>query len=193
MKKLILPSLILFSLFACKKEEKITPKSTSATASIVKVSNDTIPNNSAFKIQLVKDSINTDETMLLFSPSAGLSYSSSYDAPYFQGFGQVSLASISSDGIDLAIHKLPYKTGMSIGLDVRMKTSGAYSLQLSYLAKMPADVQIWVKDNYLKDSVNVRTKGYSFNVSKADTNSFGKQRFKLVLTHYAQPQTATSH
>jgi hypothetical protein len=97
------------------------------------------------------------------------------------GFGDLSLASMSNDGKKLSINGLPYTQGMSIGLDVEAKDDGAYSLQVSYENKMPANIQIWVKDTYLKDSVNVCKANYNFTVSKADTNSFGSKRFKLII------------
>jgi len=188
MKKLLLLSLISLSLAACQKEAIVLSKKPSAPASaapgpaiVAKVNTDTIPDKSAFKIKLVKDSTNSDETLLTFNHLATCKYSSSNDAPYFAGFGQVSLASVSSDGIDLAINQMPYTPGMSIGLDVHAKTDGAYQLQISYVHNMPANIQIWLKDNYLKDSLNVCLKKYDFKVSTADTSSFGQKRFRLIL------------
>jgi hypothetical protein len=180
MKTLLLLSLILFFFAACRPEESILPKA-AAPATIAKASFDTIPDRAAFKIKLLKDSSTADETMLYFSHLAQRKYSSAVDAPYFQGFGQVSLASVSSDGVDLAINQLPYTSGMSIGLDVNAKTDGIYSLKISYNHNVPPTIQIWLKDTYRKDSINVCSGNYSFNVTKADTNSFGRKRFSLVL------------
>ncbi|MFI5161752.1 MAG: hypothetical protein ACHQHN_10775 [Sphingobacteriales bacterium] len=178
MKTLLLLSLILFSLAACRPEESISPKA--AILSKTKAKLDTIPDKAAFKIKLLKDSSIADETMVYFNHLATCKYSSGGDAPYFLGFGQVSLASVSSDGVDLAINQVPYTPGMSIGLDVRTKTDGIYLLKISY-NKMPANIQIWIKDTYKKDSVNVCSGNYSFSAAKADTNSFGKKRFRLIL------------
>ncbi len=125
--------------------------------------------------------------MLTFNHLATYKYSSSNDAPYFTGFGQVSLASVSSDGIDLSINQVPYMPGMSIALDVRAKIDGDYQLGISYEHTMPANIQVWLKDNYLKDSVNVCLKKYNFKVITSDTSSFGKKRFRLVLKD-ATPQ-----
>jgi hypothetical protein len=109
------------------------------------------------------------------------------DAVYFAGNGQVSLASVSKDGEDLSINGLPYTPCMSIGLDIHAKTSGSYLLKISYEKEIPADIEIWIKDTYLRDSVNVRTGNYSFNIDKADTNSFGGERFRLILKNADQP------
>src|SRR5437588_290587 len=139
MKKLSWPSLILFSLAACQKEDKVLPRAHTNTGSaapgpaiVAKINTDTIPDKSAFKMKLTKDSISSDETMLTFNHLATAEYSSNNDAPYLAGFGQVSLASVSSDGIDMAINQIPYTPGMSVRLDVRVKTDGVYQLAMSY-------------------------------------------------------------
>jgi hypothetical protein len=73
-----------------------------------------------------------------------------------------------------------------------VKTSGTYLLKISYERSIPADVEIWIKDTYLRDSVDVRTGNYNFNIDKADTNSFGGKRFRLVLKN-ADQQTTAGH
>ncbi len=182
MKKLVLLSSILFSLAACQKEEAIAPKAKPASSTAAATTkNDSIPDNAALKVKLIKDSTNYDETALVFDHLSGMNYSDNNDAPYFTGFGQVSLASISPDGRDMAVYRLPYSLGMSIGLNVNTKADGAYQLSISYEKNIPANIQLWVKDTYLKDSLNVCAKNYHFNVTKADTNSFGSKRFKLIL------------
>jgi len=194
MRVFVLISMVVFSLTSCKKDAEIAPK-TEATASApstsktsisvapLKTTKDTIPDNAFFKIQLGKDSINTDETLIEFNHRSGVNLSMSYDAPYFSGFGQVSLASVSGNGVDLAIYSLPYTSGMSIGLDAHAKTDGAYFLRMSYEKNIPSDVHIFLKDTYLKDSVDVRNINYNFNITKADTNSFGRNRFKIIVKH----------
>jgi len=183
MKTSITLLLALFFLASCKKEENLLLKLMPAKPTAIAAKPDTIPDSAELKIRLVKDSINTDETMFVFDHKSSLKYVFDQDSPYFQGFGQISLASISSDGRDLVMNGLPYTPGMSISLDVNVKTDGSYFLGISYEKKIPADLQIWVKDAYLKDSVDVRLRNYSFSVSKADTNSYGNKRFKIVLSN----------
>ncbi|MGZ3999359.1 MAG: hypothetical protein ACXVIY_01965, partial [Mucilaginibacter sp.] len=142
---------------------------------------DTIPDMAAFKLKLVKDQVNNDETMFLFSKTSSLNYDPNEDARYFAGNGDEHLSSISADGWELVINTLPYKPGMSVGLDVQAKTDGKYSLSISYQKAIPQQVHIWLKDMYLKDSVDVRTTSYNFDVAKSDTNSFGSNRFKLII------------
>ncbi len=142
---------------------------------------------------LVKDNANYDETMVVFNKTAKAAYDVMEDAPYFAGMGAESLSSISGDGHDLAINHLPFTPGMTIGVDMDVKSDGPYSLKLSFQKNIPANIQVWVRDTYLKDSVNVSTTNYNFSVAKADANSFGNKRFKLVIKDVTQLQTAVQH
>lgn len=182
MKKIIAILLVLFSLASCRKERVIPVKVTPGiSTSIAAAKPDTIPDNAVLGIRLFRDSVNNDEILVNFNHTASPNYILDEDAPYFMGYGQVSLASISADGRDLAINKLPYKPGMEIGLDVHAKTTGIYFLDINYEKKIPSDIQVWVKDNYMKDSCNISIQKYSINIIKADTNSFGSKRFKLMF------------
>jgi hypothetical protein len=189
MKASILLLLTLFFLASCQKETKIVPQVTKVTSVATTVNQtttssvkpDTIPDMAAIKIKLVKDSDNSDETMFLFNHTASLNYDANVDAAYFPGYGAESLASISKDGTDIMSYSLPYTSGMTVGLDVNAKADGALSLQLSYQRSIPANIKIWIKDTYLKDSVNVLTANYNFKVTMADANSFGKKRFQLII------------
>ena len=185
MKSSILLLLSLFALAACKKEAVVTPSPAPLKyANVANIQKDTLPDMAALKVKMVmvNDTTNYDETMFLFQKSASLAYDPDADAQYFAGFGQESLASISSDGIYLAINRLPYTRGMVIGLVANATSDNAFYLQVSYKNKIPANFQVWVKDAYTNDSTNVCTAGkYNFKVLKTDTNSFGSKRFKLVL------------
>lgn len=179
---LSLLSLSLFFLAACEKTEKILPDNIPISAvSIVAASQDTIPDKACFKIKLIKDSMNYDETAIVFDHTASRVYNSSWDAIYFTGFGNESLSSLSSDGRALAINRLPYSPAMSIDLDMHAKENGDFFLETSYENNVPANIHIWLTDTFLKDSVDIGAANYNFSVSKADTNSMGSKRFKLTL------------
>ena len=185
--KVLLSLVVLLSFVACQKAAQIIPNINPGTPTkptppvVVTVKPDTIPDKASFKLQLSKDNINTDEIVFVFKTEAKTAYDSGEDALHFMGNGQVNLASISSDGRDLAINDLPYTPGMSIGLDFSTKTDGTYSLAVSSESNIPASIHVWLKDTYLKDSLEVRTRSYSFNVTKSDANSFGNNRFQLIL------------
>jgi trimeric autotransporter adhesin len=192
-KSILLISTILF-LAACKKETTVAPvkqtvpvSTTGQTPVTTKgqvtatTAPDTIPDNAALKIKLVKDSINYDETMFFFNHAAKLAYDPNNDSPYFAGFGQESLSSISSDGRDLVINTIPYSSGIAVSLVVGAKADGAFSLQVSYANNIPANIQILIQDNYTKATVDITSAPYKFNVVKADTTTYGSNRFKVIF------------
>ncbi|HVS92191.1 MAG TPA: hypothetical protein VHE59_09180 [Mucilaginibacter sp.] len=196
MKTSVVLLIALLSLSSCIKELNGLPEPLKAKATNISFApkGDTIPDKAAFRLRLLKDSINFDETMFLFCSTSKLCYDPDADGPYMQGFGQVNLASISSDGRDLAIYYLPYKSGMKVGVDINAKADGPYMIDIDYQRQIPSNVQIWLKDAYLKDSVNLSNNRYNFSVVKADTNTFGKARFSLVIREgSAQHQNVTPH
>lgn len=173
----------------CQKENvapdstptKANPKSSPST----NLNQDTISNDTTrgyLRLQLAKDAVNADNILLEFSPAAKCSYSGSEDARTFQGMGQVSLSSLSSDNVALAINSLPLSTkGTVVGLVVNAKSTGAYKLNLSAIHTIPASIDIWLKDKYKKDSLDFRQyPSYAFNIT-ADTNTFGSHRFSVVM------------
>jgi len=148
---------------------------------VTAVHHDTIPDGGSLKVKIQMDSLSTDETMLIFSHIASNMYINTQDAAYFPGSGAVSLSSLTSDGMPCAIQKLPYNPQYPIGLSVNVKNNGIYSLKISYLDKVPQTMSVWLKDKYMKDSLDLRVGNYAFQVVKSDTNTFGRERFKIVL------------
>jgi len=158
----------------------VTPKKPVPTPPVV-VQRDTVPDGGAFKVMIQKDSAQVDETMLIYDHTVGTRYLNTQDAVYFPGFGAANLCSLTSDNVTCAIQKLPYLNEYPIGLKVDAKTDGMYILRLSYTSKVPTSIKFWLKDKYLKDSVNIRTGNYAFQVVKADTNTYLSKRFTVVL------------
>jgi hypothetical protein len=206
MKTIFLPLILICTLCACQKETvtpasapdktKVTSTSSSTTTStttsvptqnisksgtLITAANDTIPEMAGFKLKLVKDNTNYDEVLFMFKKESSANYDAMEDGKYLAGNGQVSLASISGDGTDLATNSLPYSPGMHVDLDANAKSDGAYKFDLSFQIKIPSDVHIWLKDNLLKDSVDMRISDYSFNISRADATTFGSKRFELII------------
>ncbi|MGZ3823213.1 MAG: hypothetical protein ACXVB6_21645 [Mucilaginibacter sp.] len=191
---IFLAAIFLFA--ACKKETVVTPKTPPATQS-PSTSNhstgtiqgqgstttavDTLPDRAMMKIKLVKDSVNYDETMFIFSHTASAGFDPNEDSPYFEGYGQESLASISADGRDLVINTLPYSPGSPIRLAISSSVNATFSLQVSFENKIPANIDVKIKDNYLKNTVNISNAPYQFNVVKSDTSTYGANRFELIL------------
>jgi hypothetical protein len=107
---------------------------------------------------------------------ANTAYIKGEDAPYIAGFGQVSLSSSSSDNLPLTINVVPLTPkGITIGLNLYAQTDGTYYLKMDSINSVPKSYQVWLKDNYKKDSLDMRLhSSYAFDLYNADTASFGK-------------------
>ena len=196
--KKIVGILVLISVIsvACKKSS-VKPENTTVNTSAGNTTGQSTSNSTtvvdsannvkgSVSLQLAKDSINSDNISINFDPNSQAAYTPGMDAPTFQGFGQVSLSSISSNNIPLSIYTLPLSPkGLKISLSVSAQSDGIYSLNLKGLRSVPRVYDLWLMDCYKKDSVELRyNHNYAFNIYKADTSSFGKNRFKLVIrTH----------
>ncbi len=139
-------------------------------------------------IRLTRDSvtstINTDGIFIIFNGSASTKYVPIEDAPYKAGNGTVSLSSMSSDNMSLGVNRMPFPTlqTQKIPLVVKATTTGLYQLNTTATKNIPALFTMWLKDAYKQDSLDVRANPiYSFNVDLSDPNSFGANRFSLVI------------
>jgi hypothetical protein len=149
---------------------------------------DTLSDSALFKIQLVnvQDSLPVtsfaarNETLIIFNHAYHLSYNNSEDSspPGYSPY--LTVMAITSDGIPVLADGIPYKAGVSVPLLVAV-ASGQYVLRAYYLRWFPQDIHIWCKDNYLKDSVDLRKGNCSFTVNKADTNQWGTKRFVISV------------
>jgi len=183
---LLLVTAIGFS--ACQKEndkQVIAPNQVSQkpATSTTGLNQDTLSVNGYMRVQLAMDSVNTDNILINFNPTAQTTFNLIEDAPTLQGLGLVSLSSLSSDGRALSIYTLPLTSkGDNIAIRVSAKTSGNYKLNLGAVSNVPTTFKIWLKDNYKKDSVNFASNpSYTFALNTADTSTYGNHRFSLVL------------
>ena len=143
-----------------------------------------ITNLQYLKLRLAKDSISTDETMIKFNSQASLNYNVNTDAVYKAGYGAVSMSNISADNMNLAIHSvpLPKLQAQNMGLSVSANATGIYSISLKDIVSVPRIFDVWLMDNYKKDSLDMRQNGtYQFYLNRTDTSSFGSKRFTLVI------------
>ena len=139
-----------------------------------------------FNLRIVKDSLQYYEILVRFNHTYSLNYEDinnaniSEDATVISLPAKLNLSAITSDGVLVNFDGLPYTKGMAIPLDVNAYT-GAYFLKAVRLTNIPSYSHIWVKDSLLKDSLDLRTGNYHFNIDQADANSFGKKRFQVVV------------
>ncbi|HWZ03225.1 MAG TPA: T9SS type A sorting domain-containing protein, partial [Mucilaginibacter sp.] len=135
------------------------------------------------RLQMVKDTINTDDIYIGFNSSASSKFVGDEDAPYRPGNGQVSISSFSSDSIQLAINKMPLPKLQQqiIPLFVTAKAYGTYGLNMTEIAAVPQLYDVWLMDKFNKDSLDMRhNPSYTFDIT-TDTNSYGSKRFQLVI------------
>ena len=135
------------------------------------------------RLQMAKDSINSDDIYIGFNSGASAQFTADYDAPYRQGNGQVSLGSYSADSVMLAINKMPLPKLQQtiIPLFVTAKAYGTYNLNLTEIAAVPQLFDIWLMDKFNSDSLDIRhNPTYVFDIT-TDTNSYGGKRLQLVI------------
>jgi len=139
----------------------------------------------SLSLKLSVDSLNYDDIVIGFSSTASANYNPAEDGGYIPGDGAAEgLSSLSADSVPLAINYLPLpkQTPQVIKLNVQGKLSGLYTLQRTALDAIPQIYDIWLMDDYKKDSLDIRNNTtYAFNIDLTDTNSYGKNRFRLVI------------
>jgi len=140
--------------------------------------------NQYLRLQLAKDSVNTDDIIVRFKDNAVTTYDPNVEGQYKAGYGMVNLYSMSTDGVPLAISVLPLpKTRENISLTAQAAASGTYQFRLKNIVAIPPIYRILLTDAYTKDSVDMRENlVYSFSIDKTDSNSYGANRFKLVIS-----------
>ncbi|MCO5950926.1 LamG-like jellyroll fold domain-containing protein [Mucilaginibacter flavidus] len=161
---------------------------TAATGSTLLLSTHPVGNSKPdlryMRLELFKDSDNVEETLVRFDNSAKNEFVDNEDSEHMAGSGGVSFSSNSSDNVKLAINHVPFpKTaGTVIKLNVSATTDGQYAINRTELKDIPDIYEIWLKDAYKKDSLDIKhNSSYVFNILKSDTNSFGANRFTLVV------------
>ncbi|MDB5002218.1 MAG: hypothetical protein JWQ34_443, partial [Mucilaginibacter sp.] len=134
------------------------------------------------RLQLAKDSVHKEDIYLGFAANASTKYVIDEDAPYRLGNGTVSLSSFSSDNKAMAINFLPLPKGVqTIPLNVLTAAFGTYKLNLTEISTAFNIYDVWLKDNYTKDSLDIKhNPTYTFNI-KTDTATYGANRFKVVI------------
>ncbi|HVW94580.1 MAG TPA: DUF2341 domain-containing protein [Mucilaginibacter sp.] len=135
------------------------------------------------RLQMAKDSVNTDDVYIGLNGSAKRGYVSDEDAPYRVGSGLVNLASFSADNVPLAINRLSYpKQADTIRLRVGASSGGLYQLTMTEFEGLPDLYEVWLMDAYTKDSLDIRhNPDYAFNLYANDTASYGSSRFSLII------------
>ncbi len=143
------------------------------------------PEEPLIRLQMLADSINTDEIVVRLNDGASTAYSDKEDAADMGGIApEVSLSALSSDSVKLCISRLPFprKTAQIVPLFVGAHATGQYQLKLTQLANLRPIYEIWLKDGLAHDSVNMHPGTvYNFDIDLTNPASFGCNRFQLVI------------
>jgi hypothetical protein len=137
------------------------------------------------RLKLIINTYNYDDILIGFNSAASTKYNGNEDSEYWPGPNAAEgLSSFSSDGFQLSQNYLPLpkQTPLVIRLDAEATNSGPFTLERTQLDSLPPIYEVWLVDNYRKDSLDLRiASSYKFIIDKTDTATFGKNRFYVVV------------
>ncbi|MGI4803132.1 MAG: T9SS type A sorting domain-containing protein [Janthinobacterium lividum] len=139
---------------------------------------------SVVKIQLKMDSANYDYAAIYFNNSWKAENNQDEDAADLDGTGDtVNLSTFSADHARLAINKMPALTNRETIIALYVKgNSGEYQLLFPQLSNIPSQYTVFLKDNFLRDSVNLSNQNtYNFQIDQTKTETYGDKRFELIF------------
>jgi hypothetical protein len=140
---------------------------------------------SGLHLQISIDSTTYQQAGVYFSRNFSDKYSQLEDAIDIGGPDpKVYLSSYSSDGKQLIINEMAdYIRGKRIKLFVKGSKDGLYTLSLADIQNIDTSLfHVLLIDNLKKDSLDIaRTGAYGFNITNADTTTYGANRFILAI------------
>lgn len=138
------------------------------------------------RIKLVKDSINTDESLIAFEPDAKNDYEPILDADRLNGIGNVAtLASYATQNTQMLainhVHSIDSTTRVKLYVNVT-GAQGINALTFSGLETLDQRYDVFLIDHYKKDSLQINLyKQYAFNIRPDSAGSYGDSRFELAF------------
>ncbi|WP_295791577.1 T9SS type A sorting domain-containing protein [Mucilaginibacter sp.] len=136
------------------------------------------------RMAMSKDSDNIEEAVIRFENTAKDEFVIDEDSKHMAGTGGVNFSSYTSDNITASINDipLPKKSQTKIRLYVSTTADGLYKIEKTELKNLPDIYEVWLMDAYKKDSLDIKHNSvYQFNILRSDTNSWGANRFSLVI------------
>lgn len=138
------------------------------------------------RLSLSKNQASKTEVLIGFNSTSTDNYNGQEDDSYFSGFSATqNLWLTSIDNVKLVSKwmALPNATqSKTIKLNVSATASGQFTLTRTELKAIPDLYDIWLMDNYKKDSLDIKhNTTYVFDLDLADTNSFGSNRFRVII------------
>ena len=140
-------------------------------------------------LKLVSSQLAYAECGIYFSSMWSDTYDNN-DALYLGGSQKIVLYSLTSDGYAVGINSLgSYTKGKRVRLFVSAVADGAYTLGLDDIQNIDTSLfHVYLVDNLQKDSVDIASgNSYPFNITNADTTTFGANRFVLAIERKVLP------
>ena len=141
-------------------------------------------------LKMVQDSANYDVAYVRFLDTYKRAYDEMEDADDMNGLGQnVFFGAMTNDSHLVAIASQPIeKQQTSVFLSVNDNYSGLYSIQKIDITGIPAVYDVWLKDHFKNDSLDLRANSvYKFNLDKTNPLTYGSTRFELVIRKKSLP------
>jgi hypothetical protein len=139
----------------------------------------------ALSVQIAMGGAVKDQTIIQFgSNNAQNKFSDDEDAAFVRGPAQTAfVASYSTDNQLCLINQMDkVGTVKTIPLYVEGATAGSYALAISGFSSLNPDYTLYLVDNFLKDTVNVKVNStYAFTIDPGNANTFGGKRFSFLL------------
>jgi hypothetical protein len=139
-------------------------------------------NNSACRIQLIRDSFNRDEMCIKYLDGSTVN-EDVYDTRLFPA--SVNVSAWGSDSVDLTISCRPTTTvNDTIRLNVVVPGSGSYTLRFDNSSTLAIQDHVTLIDTYIPTATNLMTQpNYTFSVNSSVPSSFGRSRFYIVVSN----------
>jgi hypothetical protein len=123
------------------------------------------------------------QSLVVFDEAKSASFVSNEDVPYLKG-SDVFFSTLSDDNVALSINYMPALSGgkeVKLAIEDAGVTSGAYSFKIA-VNNLPTGYSVSIKDKFL-DKVTPLSNDeyYHFDIDKTNVNTYGVDRFKLVL------------
>ncbi|GAB2687632.1 hypothetical protein GCM10027037_07390 [Mucilaginibacter koreensis] len=136
-----------------------------------------------FYMKIEQDSLLSTYCGIYFSPDWTDQFGSEDAVDMNSTSSAVLMSSYTADGRRVALNKLSdYTQGKTIKLNVNAANSNLYKIKIENIRGIDTLYNVWLRDKYLKDSLNIRRYGvYNFRINKSDTASFGANRFELAI------------
>lgn len=142
---------------------------------------------SKIKLKATRDSVNTDELVIVFSDTAHKAGIDASDAMKFFNDNNLNFYSRSTDTRNLAINYYPTPTSNdTISLSFfsfvdGIKALGTYTIELADLIRFPKNLNLYLLDNYTNQTVDFKSaSNYVFNLD-LNAASAGNNRFMLIF------------